>query len=52
MICRCELTKIDYEYSFEEGGNVRLKNPSKDFIIPYEDWCDTYTVINKWKKLM
>ena len=52
MICRNEVTKIDYEYTFIEEGKVRLRNQEQDFCILYEDWCNNYYIVDKWKKIL
>ena len=52
MICKNLTNNVVYEYTFEEGGNVRLRNKEQDFMILYEDWCNDYLIIDKWKKLM
>ena len=52
MVCRSWNTKVDYEYTFEEGGKVRLRNPLQDFTVLYEDWCNDYYILDKWKILI
>lgn len=51
MICRNVTNGKDYEYTFEEGGKVRLRSRIQDFTILYEDWCINYFVIDKWRNL-
>ena len=52
MVCRSWNTKVDYEYTFEEGGKVRLRNPLQDFIVLYEYWRNDYYILYKCKTLM
>ena len=51
MICRNSITKVDYEYTFENDGNVRLRNLTEDFIVRYEDWCFDYFIVDKWRNI-
>lgn len=51
MICRSWTTKEDYNYKFIEDGKVELENQHNIFSVLYEDWCNEYYVIDKWKTL-
>ena len=51
MICRNISTKEDFNYKFIEEGKVQLTNPTKEYIILYEDWCMDYLIIDKWRNL-
>ena len=51
MICRNNLTKEDFNYSFIENNCVKLENKFHTVIEKYENWINNYYIINKLASL-
>jgi len=52
MICKNIITNVEYDYSFDDEGNVILKNYNQNFTELYENWLDNYLIVDKWKKII